>query len=357
MTTVTIVLPTYNRPQHLDYALRSVLAQNFADWKLLVVGDACAADTEEMVQSFNDPRIFYINLKERCGEQSGPISAGSACATTPYIAYIHHDDLWFSDHLESALAKLQSSDADLFAGQAAFTTFARHRGRHQPAVNALSPTDRTLSMAFYCKPTLFEPTSSWVIKRELFQEVGPWEPAGKLIRTPAEDWLLRAWRAGATMVNGDMPTTIYCNAEKRKWVKNKDIQSQEMYSLPPEEQNFWWAKISRLTPQDMRGLIRTYISNINRTPDYFGRRYTGTPYEDIYSALLTPQTADLFKQFGWDAMKPAARLSGRKQGDSLTVMLKRRTGEALQTRENWDQEIQFGAQHLQSTSTWFEQEA
>lgn len=356
MAAVTIVLPTYNRPALLDYAIRSVLVQSFRYWKLLVVGDACEESTANVVQSFGDPRIFYVNLQERCGEQSGPVSTGSMCATGSYIAYLNHDDLWLPDHLETALAKLQSSGADIFVGRAAFTTQADFGGRLQPAVNAFSPKNRTLDMAFYCKPTLFEPISSWVIKREFFNKVGTWSPARNLIRSPAEDWLLRAWRMGASIQNGSQASTIYCNAEKRIWVKNKKSSKPAIYTMPPEEQEFWWRKINRLSPPDIRALIRTQASSFGWTPDYFGHRYAGTSVQDIFEALLTPETAELYRWTGWDAMDPAARLTGRQHGASLAVMLKRRTGEELPAVENWDRVVEYGERQLRNCSNWFEYE-
>jgi glycosyltransferase involved in cell wall biosynthesis len=40
---VSIVTATYNRGNVLGYAIRSVLAQRFSDWELIVVGDCCTA--------------------------------------------------------------------------------------------------------------------------------------------------------------------------------------------------------------------------------------------------------------------------------------------------------------------------
>lgn len=356
MAAVSIILPTYNRPELLKYAIRSVLAQSFTYWKLLVVGDSCSPDTADAVKFFNDPRIFYVNLKDRCGEQSGPNSVGGACATGDYVAYLHHDDLWLADHLATALVKLQASGADMFVGQAAFTTYANFGNCFQPAFNAVSPTDRTLAMAFYHKPTLFEPTSSWVVRQKLVQEIGDWKPARTLIRTPTEDWLLRAWRKGATLANGHFPTTIYCNAEKRKWVKNAKVRAHKMYTLPPEEQEFWWEKLSSMPPCDFRALIQSQVRSCKRGQDYFGHRYSGSTVQEIFEALLTPKTAELFRKSGWDAMQPAANLTGRRRGASLSVMLKHRTGEKLPAVKNWHDVVQAGRQDLLHQTNWFDHE-
>jgi glycosyltransferase involved in cell wall biosynthesis len=69
---VSIITATYNRSNILPYTIASVLRSTFEDWELLVVGDACTDDTEQVVSAFNDPRIRFFNLAQNVGEQSGP---------------------------------------------------------------------------------------------------------------------------------------------------------------------------------------------------------------------------------------------------------------------------------------------
>lgn len=66
---VTVVLATYNGPDALRAAIRSVLRQTRPDWRLMVIGDRCEPPTEEAVRSVQDARISYINLPVRFGEQ------------------------------------------------------------------------------------------------------------------------------------------------------------------------------------------------------------------------------------------------------------------------------------------------
>jgi len=90
---VSIVMATYNRPSVLAFAIESVLAQEFADWELIVVGDACADQTAALVSSYGDPRISYVNLTTNFGEQSGPNNVGIARARGTYVAFLNHDDI------------------------------------------------------------------------------------------------------------------------------------------------------------------------------------------------------------------------------------------------------------------------
>ena len=110
---VSIILATYNRPETLRLAIASVLEQTLTDWELLVIGDACGAETAAVVEAAADPRIHYINLIRNVGEQSGPNNVGIARARGRHIAFLNHDDLWLPDHLQAALEWLQATGADL----------------------------------------------------------------------------------------------------------------------------------------------------------------------------------------------------------------------------------------------------
>jgi glycosyltransferase involved in cell wall biosynthesis len=53
---VTVIIPTHNWSTVLPYAINSVLAQTMPDFELIVVGDACTDDSEQVVAAIKDPR-------------------------------------------------------------------------------------------------------------------------------------------------------------------------------------------------------------------------------------------------------------------------------------------------------------
>jgi len=67
----TIVIPTFNRGHLLERALRSCLAQDFADWEAIVVDDASddahAVSSTVVVSRLDDPRVRLICHKENRG--------------------------------------------------------------------------------------------------------------------------------------------------------------------------------------------------------------------------------------------------------------------------------------------------
>src|SRR5919109_2218405 len=110
---VTVIIATYNFSAALRYTIRSALAQTVRDFELLVVGDACTDESEEVVRSFADSRIQWINLPQRSGSQAGPNNAGLERARGEYIAYLGHDDLWWPDHLAVGLRTIATTGADM----------------------------------------------------------------------------------------------------------------------------------------------------------------------------------------------------------------------------------------------------
>lgn len=67
-TTISVICPTYNRGYIIDKAMRSVQAQTYPDWELIIVDDASTDDTAQVVEAFlADRRITYHVLPSRSG--------------------------------------------------------------------------------------------------------------------------------------------------------------------------------------------------------------------------------------------------------------------------------------------------
>lgn len=62
----TVAVPAY-KSEHLEECLRSVLAQTFRDFELIVVDDASPGPVRETVSRFGDPRVSYCRNETNCG--------------------------------------------------------------------------------------------------------------------------------------------------------------------------------------------------------------------------------------------------------------------------------------------------
>jgi glycosyltransferase involved in cell wall biosynthesis len=102
MKLFSVIIPTFNRAALLRHALISVLAQDLADFEILVVDDGSSDDTATVASSFGN--------QVRCFSQQnrGPGAARNLAvehAGGRYIAFLDSDDLFFSWSL-SAYAKV-----------------------------------------------------------------------------------------------------------------------------------------------------------------------------------------------------------------------------------------------------------
>jgi glycosyltransferase involved in cell wall biosynthesis len=64
---VTVGIPTHNRSDLLERALRSVLAQTYKDLEIIVSDDASSDDTPQRMSEFADPRIVYLRSEKNTG--------------------------------------------------------------------------------------------------------------------------------------------------------------------------------------------------------------------------------------------------------------------------------------------------
>lgn len=201
---ITIVVATYNRPQTLLRAIASARAQTHSRWTMLVIGDACTDDTGERVESLGDPRVRFINLPERFGEQAGPNSVGAALAETALVAFLNHDDLWLPDHLERAVAQIGA--ADLYWSASAW--FEGRGPRDDLAFFFAAPQPQSNFDAAYESWLAIEPMSAWVCRRSLIGRLGPMALSSQTALRPIQDYAIRAAQAGALVQAGGQITVL-----------------------------------------------------------------------------------------------------------------------------------------------------
>jgi glycosyltransferase involved in cell wall biosynthesis len=98
----SIVLPCHNREKFLPRSIGSVIKQSYQDWELVVVDDGSTDNTQNVVKSFNDPRIKYVyqNNSERSAARNKGISHSSG----EWICFLDSDDEYQPNHLRE-LAK------------------------------------------------------------------------------------------------------------------------------------------------------------------------------------------------------------------------------------------------------------
>ncbi len=103
---VTVVIPTYRRPELLRECLASVVNQTLREIEIFVSDNGNDEATAAVVASFGDPRIVYAPLAENIG----PYDNSTRCltlGTAPYVAILQDDDLLMPESIERRLERIE----------------------------------------------------------------------------------------------------------------------------------------------------------------------------------------------------------------------------------------------------------
>lgn len=118
---VSVCIPSYRGAPYIEAAIRSVLAQTYTNFELIVVDDASPDDTCAVVESIRDPRLRLV----KCAENAGAEGNWNRClgeAQGKYVKIFPQDDLLHPDCLAKQVAVLESD----VAGAVAFVFCARY---------------------------------------------------------------------------------------------------------------------------------------------------------------------------------------------------------------------------------------
>lgn len=111
---ISVVIPLYNKEQHISKTLQSVFAQTYTDYEIVIVNDGSTDNSAAVVKAINDPRIRLIN-QANAGVSSAR-NKGIKEAKGEYVALLDADDEWKPEYLETIADMVEKySDCSVFA--------------------------------------------------------------------------------------------------------------------------------------------------------------------------------------------------------------------------------------------------
>jgi glycosyltransferase involved in cell wall biosynthesis len=165
-------MPTYNRLQYIGETVRSIQAQTFRNWELVVVDDGSTDQTVATLAALGDSRIRCISIPHS-GYLARVRNFGVRQSNGSYVAFQDSDDLWLPHKLTLQLARLRelpecrwsyTSFRLIDEVGAPYPTADPHFGRVQGTPDGLSR--RLLAHKEIIT------TSTLLVERSLFDEVG-----------------------------------------------------------------------------------------------------------------------------------------------------------------------------------------
>ncbi len=163
---VTVVITAYNRPDCVNQAIESILAQTFTDYEINVADD-CSSD--EVVAQYRLPNCArLIRAEKRRGLAAAGRNDGIRVARGRYVALMDDDDIWLPEKLEEQVKLLESHpQAGLTYCHAIYVDENLSViGRHPHCIVNHDPLDPIVRNCFICTP------SCVMAPRDVFTDVG-----------------------------------------------------------------------------------------------------------------------------------------------------------------------------------------
>jgi len=104
---VSVIIPAYNVAPFIGDTLRSVLAQTFSEYEVIIINDGSpdTVELESVLAPYLD-RIIY--LKQENQGAGAARNTGLRAARGEFVAFLDGDDQWLPAFLEKQLKLIRS---------------------------------------------------------------------------------------------------------------------------------------------------------------------------------------------------------------------------------------------------------
>jgi glycosyltransferase involved in cell wall biosynthesis len=102
----SVLLPVYNAASFLEEAIHSILNQSFKDFELIILNDGSKDHSKEIIFTFTDPRIKYIENETNLGLIK-TLNKGIGICKGKYIIRMDADDICDPKRIEKQIRFLE----------------------------------------------------------------------------------------------------------------------------------------------------------------------------------------------------------------------------------------------------------
>jgi len=178
---ISCVVPTYNGGRYLKEALKSIFAQTYRSFEIIIADDGSTDDTPSIVASYCDQIRF---VKQMTSGPAATRNLGLSAARGEFLAFLDADDLWHPEKLSRQINRFQSRpELDLCL------TYVKLFWAEKLSKEETQYRDHPRA-----QPVPGYSTTTLLVRRNVFDRIGLFNP--QYWFGDATDWLSRAIEQG-----------------------------------------------------------------------------------------------------------------------------------------------------------------
>lgn len=181
----SIVIPTFNRADHLTRCLESLKSQTFDNFEVIIVDDGSTDNTYDVVKLYKEYLNLTYQYQANWGGPAKPRNIGINLSRGDWVCFLDSDDWWYPDKLKTTLEYLSKGDI-LYHNLDIYTTKGKKLFRKSIGRRVSSPVFIDLIINGNAISN-----SSAVVKKTLLERVGGLCEDKNLIAVEDSDlWLM-----------------------------------------------------------------------------------------------------------------------------------------------------------------------
>lgn len=214
---VSVIIPTHNRPGELRRAVRSVVAQTVGDIEVLVVDDGSREPVRWTESDGADDRVRVVRFEQAQGVAAAR-NAAIRVARGEWVAFLDDDDLWAPDKLAQQLAVAATEDAGFIYTS---TIMVSEEGRVVARLPATSPEDLTRRLL---SQNVIGGPSAVMVRRDALIRAGAFDPELAIIA----DWdmWIRLSQVARPAAVTDVTTAVLVHAGNMQTTQVTEIRAE-----------------------------------------------------------------------------------------------------------------------------------
>lgn len=175
---ISVIIPLYNKEQTIVHTLKTVLAQTFTDFEVVIVNDGSTDNGVDAIQSnYTDARIRIIHQKN--AGVSAARNRGVQEAQGDWIAFLDADDEWLNTYLQEMYEATQTfSDAKIIG----CASYYKNNKTKQLGCNSIIDKyyNKVLGVNYFMNPDKMTHIGATIIDRATFLSFGGFDCSIKI---------------------------------------------------------------------------------------------------------------------------------------------------------------------------------